>query len=96
MDIPLMGSAKANYRFFYTAGGSVIISLVILLIITSYSAYIATDVNKLLIEMHDVLHGVKELLPEAKFGADMLGLLCENKNFTNYYPNVRPICAEHH
>ena len=95
MDIPLIGSPSANYKFFYTAGGSIILSLILLLVITSYSAVMVGDANTLMKEMHDVLHGVKELLPEAKFGADMLGLLCENKNFTNYYPNVRPICAEH-
>jgi hypothetical protein len=96
MDTPLMGSAKNNYRFFYGVGGSVIFSLILLLVITSYSAAIVGDVEKLIKEMHIVLAGVKELLPEAKFGADMLNLLCQNKNFTNYYRNVRPICAERH
>ena len=93
MDTPLMGSAKNNYRFFYGVGGSVIFSLILLLVITCYSAAIVGDVEKLIKEMHIVLDGVKTLLPEAKFGVDMLGLLCQNKNFTNYYRNVRPICA---
>jgi hypothetical protein len=96
MDRPLMGSAKNNYRFFYGVGGSVIFSLILLLVITSYSAAIIGDVEKLIKEMHIVLGGVKELLPEAKFGADMLGSLCDNANFTKWYPNIRPICAEHH
>ncbi len=96
MDTPLMGSAKNNYRFFYSVGGSVIFSLILLLVITSYSAAIIGDVEKLIKEMHIVLGGVKELLPEAKFGADMIGSLCDNANFTKWYPNIRPICAEHH
>ena len=77
MDIPLIGTPTANYKFFYCAGGSVIASLILLLIITSYSATIIGDVNDLIKEMHVVLHGVNDLLPEAKFGADMLGLLCD-------------------
>jgi hypothetical protein len=96
METPLMGSAQNNYRFFYSVGGSVIFSFLLLIIITSYSAAIVGDVEKLIKAMHVVLAGVKELLPEARFGADMLGLLCENKNFTNYYRNVRTICAERH
>ena len=94
MDRPLLGSVKANYTFFYGASCTAFISLIILLVISSYSAYIATDISKLMNEMHEVIHGIKELLPEAKFGADMLGSLCDNANFTNWYPNIRPICAE--
>ena len=44
MDTPLVGTPKANYRFFYTVGGGVMFSLLLLLIITSYSASII-DVN---------------------------------------------------
>ena len=40
-----MGTPTNNYRFFYTAGGSVIISLVLLLIITTYSAITIGDLN---------------------------------------------------
>ena len=46
---------------------------------------IATDINDLMKEMSEVLSSVKTLLPEAKFGVDMLGLLCENKNFTIFF-----------
>ena len=34
MDTPLMGSAKNNYRFFYGVGGSVIFSLILLLVMS--------------------------------------------------------------
>ncbi|MBT6471812.1 MAG: hypothetical protein HOK52_11215 [Candidatus Marinimicrobia bacterium] len=96
MDTPLIGSRETNYKFFYGVGVSTIISFLLLIIITSYSASIIGDVELLIKDMHIVLQGVKELLPEAKFGADMLNLLCQNKNFTNYYRNVRPICVERH
>ena len=48
MNEPLMGTPTNNYRFFYTAGGSVIISLVLLLIITTYSAITIGDLNLLI------------------------------------------------
>jgi len=91
MDTPLMGSARSNYRFFYGVGGSVIFSLLLLIIITSYSATIVGDVNKLIQEMHIVLAGVKELLPEAKFGTDLMHAFCQDGNFTKL-PNTGNIC----
>ena len=93
MDEPLVGTPKANYRFFYGVGISTIISFLLLIIITSYSATIIGDVENLIKDMHIVLQGVKKLLPEAQFGAEMLGLLCQNGNFTKWYPNTREICA---
>ena len=37
---------------------------------------------------------MKDLLPDARFGADMLGLLCKDKNFTKLYPNTRELCSQ--
>jgi hypothetical protein len=94
MDTPLIGSPRANYRFFYTAGGSVIMSLILLLIITTYSAVTVGDLNNLMKEVHEVVDAMKELLPDARFGAEMLGLLCKEKNFTKWYPNTRELCGQ--
>ncbi len=88
-----MGSPKANYRFFYTAGGSVIISLILLLIITMYSAITIGDLNVLMKEIHQIIDAMNELLPDARFGAEMLGLLCKEENFTKWYPNTRQLCG---
>jgi hypothetical protein len=93
MDTPLIGSPRNNYRFFYTAGGSVIISLVLLLIITTYSAITIGDLNVLIKDVHEVVTAVRELLPDARFGAEMLGLLCKEENFTKWYPNTRELCG---
>jgi len=93
MDQPLIGSPRANYSFFYTAGGSVIISLILLLIITSYSAITIGDLNVLMKEIHQIIDAMNELLPDARFGAEMLGLLCKEENFTKWYPNTRELCA---
>ena len=93
MDQPLIGSPRANYSFFYTAGGSVIISLILLLIITSYSAITIGDLNVLMKEIHQIIDAMNELLPDARFGAEMLGLLCKEENFTKWYPNTRELCG---
>ena len=94
MDEPLVGTPKANYRFFYASGISVMISLLLLLIITGYSAITIGDLNILMKEIHEVVDAMKELLPDARFGAEMLGLLCKEKNFTKWYPNTRELCGQ--
>ena len=93
MNEPLMGSPRSNYKFFYAAGGSVMISLILLLIITTYSAITIGDLNILIKDVHEVVSAVKELLPDARFGAEMLGLLCKEENFTKWYPNTRELCG---
>ncbi len=45
MNIPLIGTSENNYRFFYIVSVSVVGSLLILLIITGYTAFIATNVG---------------------------------------------------
>ena len=77
MDTPLVGTPKANYRFFYGSGIAVFFSLLLLLIITTYSAITIGDLNVLIKDVHEVVTAVRELLPDARFGADMLGLLCK-------------------
>ena len=94
MDEPLVVTPKANYRFFYASGIGVMLSLLLLLIITGYSAITIGDLNILMKDIHEVVDDIKELLPDAKFGADMLGLLCKEKNFTKWYPNTRELCSQ--
>ena len=89
-----MGTPRANYTFFYTAGGSVILSLILLLIITTYSAITIGDLNVLMKEIHQIIDAMNELLPDARFGAEMLGLLCKEENFTKWYPNTRKLCGQ--
>ena len=48
MDQPLVGTPKANYRFFYGSGIAVFVSLLLLLIITTYSAITIGDLNRLI------------------------------------------------
>ena len=91
MDTPLMGTPRANYRFFYAVGGSVMFSLLLLLIITIYSANTINDLNMLMHDMHEVIHDVRLLIPEAEFGADLMKAFCLDGNFSKL-PNTGDIC----
>ena len=48
MDEPLVGTPQQNYRFFYGASLSAIISLVVLFVITGYTAYTASEINEVI------------------------------------------------
>ena len=95
MDQPLIGTPANNYRFFYCAGGGVVVSLVMLLIITIIVTVVVNDVQLTTGETRELVKDINELLPDARFGVDLLHLLCENKNFTNHYRNVRDVCLEY-
>ena len=59
MDEPLFGTPQNNYRFFYGASASAITSLVVLFVITGYTAYTASEIN-------EVISDLNELLPDAR------------------------------
>ena len=50
---------ETNYRFFYGASAAAILSLIVLFVITGYTAHTATEMNA-------VISDINELLPEAK------------------------------
>ena len=75
MDEPLVGSPQQNYRFFYGASASAILSLVVLFVITGYTAYTATEIN-------EVITDLNELLPEARNSLRIIKEMCNHKNFT--------------
>jgi len=52
MDQPLVGTPATNYRFFYGASASAIISLIVLFIITGYTAHTATEMNTVISFCH--------------------------------------------
>ena len=75
MDEPLIGSPQQNYRFFYGASASAILSLVVLFVITGYTAYTATEIN-------EVITDLNELLPEARNSLRIIKEMCNHENFT--------------
>jgi predicted RND superfamily exporter protein len=75
MDEPLVGSPQQNYRFFYGSSASAILSLVVLFVITGYTAYTATEIN-------EVITDLNELLPEARNSLRIVKEMCKHENFT--------------
>ena len=55
MDAPLVGTPKQNYSFFYTASISAIFSVIVLFIITGYTAHTASEINEVIKDMNELL-----------------------------------------
>ena len=81
MDQPLVGSRETNYRFFYGASGAAILSLIVLFVITGYTAHTATEMNV-------VISDIKELLPEAKDSLRIIREMCMHENFTKSWGHI--------
>jgi membrane protein DedA with SNARE-associated domain len=45
MDTPLVGTSSQNYRYFYVASAASIVSMVVLFVITGYTAHTATEIK---------------------------------------------------
>ena len=88
MNSPLIGTRENNYKFFYCVGISGISSLLILLIITGYTAYISTDIGRLMRDMSEVIEDVRIILPTVEESFRMLHRMCVHENFTKSYGNV--------
>ncbi len=81
MDQPLVGSRETNYRFFYGASASAILSLIVLFIITGYTAQTAT-------EMNTVISVINVLLPEARDSLRIIREMCMHENFTKSWGHI--------
>ena len=81
MDQPLVGTPATNYRFFYGASFSAILSLIVLFIITGYTAHTAT-------EMNTVISDINELLPEARNSLRIVKEMCKHENFTKSWGHI--------
>ena len=81
MDQPLVGSRETNYRFFYGASASAILSLIVLFIITGYTEHTAN-------EMNTVISEINELLPEARDSLRIIREMCMHENFTKSWGHI--------
>jgi len=81
MDQPLVGSRETNYRFFYGASAAAILSLIVLFVITGYTAHTATEMNA-------VISDINELLPEAKDSLRIIREMCMHENFTKSWGHI--------
>ncbi len=81
MNQPFIGSRENNYRFFYGASAAAILSLIVLFIITGYTAHTATEMNA-------VIFKINELLPEAKDSLRIIREMCRHENFTKSWGHI--------
>jgi len=81
MNEPLVGNSRQNYRFFYTASLSAIVSLVVLFVITGYTAYTAGEIN-------EVIKDMNELLPDARNSLRIVKEMCKHENFTKTWGKI--------
>ena len=88
MDEPLVGTREQNYRFFYLASGAAVTSLLILLVITGYTAYISTSAGHLITDMNEVIKDFKIIIPDVKSSLKLLETICEHENFTKTYGDI--------
>ena len=88
MDEPLISTPENNYRFFYAASASSVASLVILLVITGYTAYVSTNVGVLMTDMTEVVDDIRLILPDIEESIKMLQSICKHENFTKTYGSV--------
>tara|TARA_B100000795_G_scaffold132725_1_gene99052 strand:- start:1442 stop:1738 length:297 start_codon:yes stop_codon:yes gene_type:complete len=88
MDEPLVGTREQNYRFFYVASGAAVSSLVILLVITGYTAYISTMAGNLIVDMNEVIGDFQIIIPDIKSSLKLLETICDHENFTKAYGDI--------
>jgi len=79
---PLIGTREQNYKYFYVTGCASLGSLLILLIITGYTAYIATHMGHLMTDMNEIIIDINELLPDARESLRIVKEMCKHENFT--------------
>ena len=88
MEEPLVGTPRQNYKFFYTASTSAIVSTLLLLIITGYTAYISTTAGDLITDINEVIIDLNELLPDAKESLRIIKEMCKHENFTKSWGKI--------
>jgi len=81
MDTPLVGTPPQNYKFFYIASISAIVSLIVLFIITGYTAATASEIN-------EVIKDMNELLPDARDSLRIVKAMCRHENFTKVWGKI--------
>ena len=85
---PLVGTRSQNYKYFYAAGCASFTSLLILIIISGYTAYISTHVGHIMTDMNEVITDINELLPDAKESLRIVREMCKHENFTKSWGNI--------
>jgi len=85
---PLIGTRAQNYKYFYGTGCASIGSLLILIIVTGYTAYISTHVGYLMTDMNEVILDINELVPDVRDSLRIIQEMCKHENFTRSWGNI--------
>ena len=83
--VPGVFDKKTNTRIHYCHVISGYVSFVLLLIITISTLMYVSKINEIVGDMN-------ELIPDARKGIELLKAVCNNRNFTYNYPNVKGVC----
>ena len=81
MDTPLVGTSAQNYRYFYIASAASIMSVIVLFVITGYTAHTATEIN-------EVISDLNKLLPDAEDSLRIIRQMCKHENFTKRWGQI--------
>ena len=81
MDTPLVGTSAQNYRHFYIASAASIMSVIVLFVITGYTAHTATEIN-------EVISDLNKLLPDAEDSLRIIKQMCKHENFTKRWGQI--------
>ena len=90
--IPGVFENKMNCRIYYIHIIAALITLFLVLVVTSVTLAVIQDVQQTMSSMNEIIADFNELMPDARFGIDMLHALCTEKNFTKAYPSIRDLC----
>ena len=81
METPLVGTSEQNYRYFYIASAASIMSVIVLFVITGYTAHTATEIN-------EVISDLNKLLPDAENSLRIVKEMCRHENFTKRWGEI--------
>ena len=90
--IPGVFENKMNCRIYYIHIIAALITLFLVLVVTSVTLATIQNVQQTMSSMNEIIADFNELMPDARFGIDMLHALCTEKNFTKAYPSIRDLC----
>jgi len=87
-NTPLIGTRNQNYKYFYTTGFASIISMLILLVISGYTASVATNIGGLMTTSNEVLTDIQEIIPGVTDVLRIIKEMCKHENFTKSYGHI--------
>ena len=89
--IPGIYKDRTNCRIFYAHIAAVFITLLLILVITITTATTIIEVHNTAMKSGTIIEDMNELVPQAKLGLKIIKVLCDDKNFTTFYPKYADV-----